>query len=72
MKAMGKCSVCDKEGCMAFLFMPSNKFAFLCDRHLKANIRAKGQPIDDFIKEQKSKEEFINLALKVLNKNSEE
>ena len=56
---MGKCSVCGKDDSKAFLFMPSDVFVFLCDKHAVERINGDSSvPISEWVESQRKR--FIN------------
>jgi len=51
---MGKCAVCDKDAEHAFLFLPSNVWAFLCKWHCIKRLGNTKTPILEWIEKEKN------------------
>ena len=70
---MGCCSVCGKPDCKAFLFMPSNVFVFLCDRHAVKRMGSDSNiPIGDWVESQKKDYESFKALAKMLDEMRED
>jgi len=70
---MGKCHICGKPESKAFLFMPSNVFVFLCDRHTVKRIEGDSSvPISKWCEEEKKRFEEFKTIVKYLDAVAEE
>ena len=63
-----RCAVCGKQDCRAFLFIPSNIFVFLCDKHSTKRINDTSIPIKQWVEEQKKYYEDLKKSTKQIQK----
>lgn len=60
---MGKCSICNKEGCKVFLFKPSEEWLYLCRQHFNDYLEYSNnntEPnVKDWLKKMQNKQAFL-------------